>query len=691
MKVNRSSTESRLKANKSLSRLAAFGAESPEYSLDSTTIGKLWPSLLSASKIEFDTSDEGLMSVDLYERLISKGAVVDTVPFHYYRDATYAGQVRQSSNEDWIRGKAPLYYDLAHADRVRKACSRLVDAMLSYYKPRESSSVLARMELEDLEKVTAQQWKPTGWFLESPVTEAVVPHLGSEARAHLREVAQEYGRILSLTGLREASWEDLVLMDSDPPDTMTGAPTYLMGERTHEARMAILAALPSPTSRSVDEFIAGVEALNDRIGFPPAFIYSPVVSTRMGPRKKSVPLWMRVDGGYVKIADTIGMFNRTRYVYPAPYWLNFMLSPIYEQMSHVRMRKLGLWHDPDSQAKYIERLRKQGKYAYAIDFSGMDTGMFPHIIEAILQELLDAGFNRRSCELFLKLYPSMGVVYPDYGGRPESVTFLSGPVRPWCSGFKLTSEFDTIYGASVLLTCLDRQVPGILEKWKRGEWVFAELGDDIIFTIDQPLNHEQLASDALSLWGATLKIQEDAMFLKWMLPIVPEIPKKTKPFSRFLQQTLYNEDRYDGVEGGERPGAIMRLALMARMSGLSDHPDFTKWWPSVFDVISQLKYVAEASPGYRAHLSAGTPCLDIGDEEAILQYALRMPSFFANLEERAKFEPSAALLWSLCSKLGLKEVLPEPDVRRMYLDLLLREPTERDISVLTTLTAPYVE
>jgi hypothetical protein len=547
------------------------------------------------------------------------------------------------------------------------------------------------MEMQDLPKITAQQWKPTGWYLNSPITDAEVPQLGEYARSFVKKICDYYGRRLKMLNLPTDIYQ-LIAMDDDPPDTMTGAPTFASGDRTHEARLAILRAIKSPTDATPQEWVADILALEQKFMMPEKTMYSPVVSTRMGPLKKPVNLWVRNEGSFSCSTKSVGAYNRTRFVFPAPYYINFLLSPLYVQMSGVRKHKLGLWHDPDHQTKYIAKLRAQGHKPWSIDFSGMDTGMFKHVVLAFVRGLRDAGFCRWSAEMFELMYPQMGITFPHYGGDPSMSSMITGDATPWCSGFKLTSEMDTIYGMTVLLSCLELQHPGITDMWMNDKWCFLELGDDIMFTTDFDIDGEKLAKDALELWGAKLEIIHDAMFLKWFIPVDPQIPKLTRSFARFIQQTFYNEDRYSGVEGGTRPDAIMRLALMARMQGLQNHPHFEVWWPKVYAIVAKLKYIQSGTPAYKERLRSGTPSLSEGDESEILAYAQRQPSYFLNLRARASYEPSAAQALRMMedNNLSLNMDPIAQQMRELYITALKERPSAEAYATLGEYITPLI-
>jgi len=639
-------------------RLSALGSsdEFINHSDPTRDVASLWPALIP-SDIKLERLPVPRTSWDLVEELRRRGDEVEEVPFGYYRASTYEGVNRRLDNSDWLKGKEPLYGgDLALCNQIRQEVRAVNDEMIAYYEPREDSSLIASMEMQSLPKTTAQQWRPTGCFCYSPISEVDVPAATPFMQEWFDKVALSvYGP--ELEGARHdglpTDFYGLVMLDDDPPDTMTGAPTFVSGEKSHEARIAVLKALPDPTSTSPEEWVAAVEALGATLGYPSSTFWNPVLAYRSGPLKKPLPLWVRQDGGYIAYYQATGVYDRSRYVFPAPYYVNFILSPLYVEMSSVRKRKLGLWHDPEHIQEYTQKLRRQGKYAFSIDFSGMDTAMRKSIVCAAFRALKKAGFSKWPIDTFLRLYPKMGITMPHYGGQVGFASVLSGDFTPWCSGFKLTSEVDTFYGMTVLLSCLERQQPGIFQRWASGDWIFLELGDDIMFTTDFEIDADKLAEDAKTLWGATLKIIHDAMFLQTFIPVDPEIPERTRPLSRFLQQTFYNEDRYDGVEGGTRPNAIMRLALQARMALLDRHPDFQRWWPKIFPILCKLVYVRESSDRYRRELSAGRAILDEGDEQAILAYAQRQPKYFLNLRARAKYEPSAAQALRLMEDQGM--------------------------------------
>lgn len=646
-------SESRAYSARGLSEGEHLSHSSPQEGM-----GRLLPSRLGY-KMELTplAAEAGgpLTSGHLVDELSSRGVRLTDLPFSYYRQEVYNGRNRELSNQDCIKGKIPVYGDFSRFKAVYDELQVLIANMLSHYTSRQDGSILARMELEDLEKITMQQWKPTGWFLQSPICDREIPDVyhHPEARAMVRKIlARVY--VPKIKDLLNRDFRTLAMMDDDPPDTLTGAPFFGAGEQTPARRWLTLALTPDPDRTSPSEWVSRIISMGESLGYPGATYFSPVIATRFGPFKKPTPLWERIDGGYQAQWQATGVYNRIRFVYPAPYAVNFLLSPLYVQMSHARQATLGLWHDPESRSRYIPRLQAQGKYPWSIDFSGMDTAMWKPVVIMIMEEMEKAGLFKWSTSMFRQLYPLMEITLPSYSAVPNMVTAFGGMKSPWCSGFKLTSEMDSIYGLAVLLSCLDRQHPGLSDKWCAGEFVILSLGDDICFTSNFTIDQDKLASDALEIWGAKLKIQEDAIFLKWCMPIHREVPKLCRTFSRVIQQTFFNEDRYDGIEGGARPPALLRLALQARLAGLSDHPDFKLWWPSLVKIIKKLAYMDSADSDYLKGLDKAAPQLSQADVREIYDYSLRTPNYFLNLADRAKYEPSAAALLALASRYGLQ-------------------------------------
>lgn len=273
---------------------------------------------LPGQECEFKPISPALSSATALDNLVKKGATLTDIPFAYYKAQTYAGVNRRLDNSDFLKGKEPVFGSLPVAMDVYRDVAALVREMLAKWGPRESTDLIASMEMQDAPKVTVQQHKPTGWHLQSPVAEQPIPPMTDMHRQVFRRLAIHYASRIP-ADLKQEDWLRTILRDSDPPDTMTGSPTFTSGERTHLGRLAALAALPSPSGITPDEFILRMDALGHRLGLPEAAIYSPCLSTRTGPFKKMTPLWTQTPGGYQASWEGKGVYCRTRFVFPAPY------------------------------------------------------------------------------------------------------------------------------------------------------------------------------------------------------------------------------------------------------------------------------------------------------------------------------------------------------------------------------------
>jgi len=193
------------------------------------------------------------------------------------------------------------------------------------------------------------------------------------------------------------------------------------------------------------------------------------------------------------------------------------------------------------------------------------------------------------------------------------------------------------------------------------------------------MDTDRIKELGIQLAGAELKAFPDAVFLKKFLPIVPEVPSLTRPMSRFIQQTFFNEERYKGVEGGTRPDAVLRFALYARSQYLECHPYFKEMWNDLLPAVLRLGYVQRAPQSYRDALARGELRFAPGDDEALLLYSQRATGYFARIAERAKYEPSAAQLMRLLAEdanIPFDQITAEQQAtRRLLFKVLFQKPT----------------
>lgn len=632
------------------------------------------------------TKHAPIFSADVLRKAAVMGAQVTEVPIPAY-GTNSEGKSRRLDNSDCLIGYEPLYGgDLSLLKSINREVADILPKLRQIWGSGTFlARVMASVESQDLDKLTMQRWRPPGWFVHLPFADDIKKSsYDSEFRSALMVVADRYASVQKLPSQSWSSIYDLMATDYDPPDTSTGMPTLESGLRTQPARLATLTALAPPDKLSPSQWLTAFSSLGMRMGLPENYAYASMLATRHGPTRKPVELWIKSTTGYTSQYSSVGLYDRTRFVYPIPHALNFMLSSTYVQLKTSRQAIMGLWHDPPRQKAYIDRLRSQGRHVYTVDFSGMDTTMPPHLISLIADALMEKGFLQWPLTLLKEAISSMSLLMPSFSGHPKSSTAVS-KLLGWMSGWKLTSEMDTIFGLTTILTCLENQRPGTIRQWRAGSFIILIQGDDIMFTVDTKLDTDKLSKDAKSIAGASLKVlEDDILFLKRVMPLIPGIPDISRTFARLIQQTFWNEDRYDGIKGGSKPDALMRLALLARCDSIQHHPFFKQAWPLIWPIIEKLHFIQNSNPSFRAAWKSGSFRLDDGDEQAIRLYAAEKDDYLTLLMERAKYEPSAAHVIQMLRDLGIRmEEDFQLKQRRVLLDGLRRVPEPQDFRALS--------
>lgn len=647
-------------------------------------LSDLIPSSLLVDKITIGALPQMVSTADLITAICEKGGEINDMPFAYYSPTTTIGKTRKLDNSDLISGKEPVFGTFDNFLSVDRQTRRLVQSMLSHIQPMKETNKLALMECEDLEKICYQQWRPLGSICESPLASFPSVQLGADQEIALQAVTDTYMKNLLAKEPQLVSMSpiDLRLLDDDPPDTMTGLPLCKSGEHTMAARLAMLRVLPEPLTPGIP-WLDALNSVCNSLSLPDGYLSSLMQAYRSGPiaPTKGVKLFTFTGGGFQAAQEAFGAYCRARKMYPTSFHINYAWCPLYVQLSHARQHTRGAWHTPTDRETQIEAL-KNFKYIYSSDFHGMDTSITPDDVVATMRAVKKSGFQKETAQLVIDMYPRMGILYPHFFAQPGLASMVTGFGRPWGSGVKLTSELDTIIGIAVHLDVLSQQIPNFIEGWKTGKYCICCLGDDVLFGTNQPINMEKFHSDAMERWGKDIDLVEDAIFLKWFMPVIPEVPRLTRPLSRLIQQTIANEDRYTGTEGGDKPSAIMRLGLASRLIAIKDHPWINDYWPEIFKVISQLKYFEDAEDSWiKAVKNAQVPDVTARDAIAIQDYAMHVPSYFAKLVDRAKFEPSAALTIAMIEKhASIANVVapPGPAVRKAYAEAMAHNPSSRD-------------
>lgn len=624
-----------------------------------------------------------LTSHDLITQARRCGATVTHHDLRIYSETAF-GRPRRFDNQDLILGWKPVYDDVAHLKHVCDAAVPNLDILKDMFKGQD---LVSKHEMQDLPKMTVQRTKNVGWFLDlSFVPDLKLTPYPQEFNDIVGVIIRKY-KSKALDVLRQGS-VGMRLMDFDPPETMTGLPTMSSGGQTHTSRISVLKALaPRKTSEMKQSFVG----LARQLGLPDNMLYSSVVSSRFGPINKQQRLWT-LDGrgaGFRSVNTTQGLSPRVRQVYPMAHAFNYVVSPMYVAMSTARSRILGLWHTPELMNNYVRVLKGQGKIPLSSDFSAMDKTMGPPFFQLLLKTCIAEQFCADEAQFFLEICDDMGVFYPSFMGTPDASTEVKGVIS-MLSGIKLTSEFDTIFNLATTLYLLLKYDKDIVRKWESGSFVWLAQGDDGHATFKFDIDPEDYAKRGKDELGVSLKIFEDSLFLKKMLNDNDQIPHITRLLSRFIQQTCWNEDRYDGIVGGQKPDALLRFAMFARFDSLEGHPRLKDAWPFVWKIVEPLGFIQRSSRAYRDSWAKAKPVLETGDHLAVLQYAQQVPNYFAMLVERSKYEPSAMMTLRTLQNLGIDPeagITPWLEMRRLYDRAYLSTPTGKDVSDLRDLVS----
>lgn len=597
------------------------------------------------------------------------------IPLRLFRETKF-GKPARKDNLDMITGY-PFYGQgtdgVKNLIKMMEDISSFVEDFKTALKPHPE---LADMEMEDLKKITIQRRSMPGRHLQPPISldfkQVVFPE---DFKALLKRVVSHY--VSSSTYLKTG--KAAIYDGTDAKDTALGSPTFYVGEAYHAARVATCAAMPVPDySMPPTTYIERLETMSSTIFPDPSLVYASYLSFRSGATNKAMPLFKPTGLGFIAQSTVESLYPRQRAVWAAPFYLNVLLTPLVLRMKSSRQHILGMWHDPQSEAKYIPLLQKQGKTSVEVDYSGYDTTIANELMYMVYSELAKQNYAPWESSLMAELTLRQGAITPSFYDTTESVSYFKGQVT-LMSGLLPTSELGSIISRSIVLYCLSKQFPQIVEQAFSGKFVILIQSDDVLFTTNEKIDLDRFTADAAKL-GITAKIKFGSTFLKRFLPLGP-VPKLTKPFSRVIQQTIGNEDTYDG-----KPNAILRLGLAARMINLKHHPLFSKFWPRLFGIFEEhFEFVREIEN--KKDWLAGDPILTSGDIRAIQQYAETAggSDTLTNILERAAFDPSAATVVEFLKSKGLDISFLEADqvtARKAYTDAFFSAPKTDSLQTL---------
>lgn len=648
------------------------------------------------------TKEDRLTSFDIINQMRSKGADIQDVPLNLYRAGTL-GSPKHFSWDVELKGYPNLYSDVEHFKSIVDGVKRLARRLAAKVRPitedsKHNEHLIALSEWPDTQAIGMIRTKSIGWFLDpvfsldimrsnpSILFERVLDRVAAKYASVLKNpVKTDNVEIPSIS----LSTDDatLRLVDSDPTDTLVGLPTMASQEETIPTRVLMLALSPDFKNSTGAEWLSKYRnAVANGLSIPSFMALAVSIANRTSASRKSFRSWELGRAGYISNSSVKGLGARVRNVFPVPFVLNYALSPLYVQLSHARKNIPGLWHDPESWDKMVKNLTSNKDHVImSADFSGMDQHMSPSLIAMIGRTLHKRGFSKFASSIMSVIQDEISILAPSMIGAPRSVTKISS-VIPWLSGFKLTSEFDTIYGLAATLTAMSQQTPlkDIVDKWERGEFIIYELGDDTIFSLPsniyEQVDWDKFTDDAMKLVGADIKRDDAPVFLK---RIILRDGSSPRMLSRVIQQTFFNESRSDGL-----PAIVSLVGFKARVEGLDKHPWYAEFREEFEDIVLQTVFAKELNLT-RADLKPDSP-MTPNQLAALLTYAESLDGldWISSLIEQAKYSHAAAEALALIP-MKYREQSINKD-RKLYAEALSRSITPAEITILKNKVANYL-
>jgi hypothetical protein len=612
----------------------------------------------------------------------SRGCDVSHLALPLFR-STSLGKLRRLDNEDLVAGYQPIFGDLSG---LKSAIPHIQDVISEISDIVHKDQIWSSMEEEDLKKVTIQRVKAPGFYLQPPFAEDIVgfDHYTPEFMANLDSVIEMVAQ--AAPRLSDFTWEDAVTSVVDRTESNVGMPTMLSGEGiTVKGRLLTMRALPPPTG-SPDRYFDQLDRLGtDSFGLAPGMVASPVISTRFGPSAKPVKLWYGEPGSFTTSYEAVGYYPRVRLVYGVPYHVNFALAKLYYQLKTGVYSLLGCSPTVEGLQDTINALRKQGKIVYTFDFSAMDQHYHNVLVAYMSTKFAAYGLDPWASRFLEQCMLRGGIIFPGFDS-PRSVTYFS-KFYGWVSGSQLTAIMNTIYNIAVNLTCISQQNPEFAKQYKQRKKYIAALGDDGQFSDDFEYDLDKYTNDAQIHAGATLKLQHDTIFLKKILPTGWGVTKLSKPSSRIIQQTFFNEDSYADREAWPE---VMILGLMARCDTIQGHKYFKQIWPILSNLILSHSRFTDVMPSQqKADFKSGIFTITSEQKKRVIEFGNQNENWLSTLASRAEVQPSAREFLDLLIRAGVSVdsfLAENAKMRSMYLHAWFTKPSIGDFNALVQAT-----
>jgi hypothetical protein len=657
--------------------------------LDHSTIQSELPFLekllpVGLDSISLEKHPQPILSSQLLKDADDFGFKVSHANFPLYSHTKF-GTTRRSDNSDLIIGY-PMYGRDSEASDVRVNHMIQMRASIAQFNKRLEEVTRAiddrlwEDEEDDATRFNFQRVPLLGRHLQLPYS------------SNLKGVKypKEFIRILDMVinhyaAMTKSSMpdRDAILRSSvDAVETAPGAPSFLPGGIDYnESRLTnLLVQPPVNYSEHPLDYLNKCYRMGRELGLPQGeYFFASYQSFRFGQKRKPLPIWYPTPSNWVQEYQAKSLYPNQRSVYPGSFGVNLIMNPAVYLMKSFRKRKLGMWHTPDLQMRYIPRLQKQGSVAYMSDFSNFDMTISNVLMRYISRQLARKTKFVWEFEFLDNYLDTTGVVYPNLiTNEPANVTFIQGKVS-LLSGWLITSEMGSIASIAANLFALSGAIPDVTERWIKGDFVMLVQSDDVAFTLPSKIDHEQFAERIESL-GMKSKLQEGSMFLKQILPIgymAKNGLKSAKPISRLEDNTWGNEQNYSHM-----PDFVLRLGLFGRAINVRNNP---AWNVMRDDFLDQLKTSSVFSDDHTlTYFDQGIEKMDAKDVKDIIEWASSAGlGWLSKLQSRADSDPYAMKTLALLSEIGVNinqmndELLSQ---RALYLQTLNKKVDAHAIS-----------
>jgi hypothetical protein len=647
------------------------------------------PTLFSVNElsIKLEERETPLYSSDLVEQAKAYGATVNEFEAQIFSPSA-VGTYRSDDSSDLLSGYP--FYESAndqHGKMVR--AKQIGHALVDYLE--KKAPILARMESEDVTKMTVLRPKSMGRHLELPFEmnpngfRFCHPMMEQELLALAKIMVS---RVAGLPIFR-MSPREAMYTGTDAKGTNLGSPTFASHPVLFDAwRIMTLKAYPNPARyTSASKFLDAMYHMGEQLGMPdPAMVYDTSLAYRQGGIRegKSVLGWVFNGMEYVATHDTYNLYSRMRHVKPAPFGINVMATQPVSLMKEARKRMPGFFHTPElleANMKYAS----QFNFCYEADYSNYDKTLTTGMMMKAMECLIRAGMPPWGFTFIMEYIERHGALTPAFVGGGSQVQRIGGTLSLQ-SGMLWTSEIGSFISAAAHRATLRMMGEDKMADAIGNVPIFFGQSDDTLILTNKRLNEDKYVENMKEL-GLTIKFFEGSTFLKRVYPLgalksyLKQVPLTGyRLYSRFLGNTLFNENRYDGL-----PACVIWLALSSRMESCTFAPYFNDFWPMIMDLILPLPIIRE-SPN-TGQWRAGDATLDFHTLQLVSQWAEsdKGKAWFMELIERAEYEPSAAAFFNIYDDaLSLEEIKAADlsqalKMRARYVDALYSDPTPQDM------------